>query len=180
MKMKRVQRKKTGENAKMLREGGGGEGNFPENQVMIWCTFIPVVFICQLSQGFIIIYSAELLWHIWRLPLNVQPITVVELCVQLWIHSLPRVAIHIKTSKDMRGRAHIKAWWCLTHLPAHLPIHPTNHWFILRFFSLPVRSFGFIKRGAEPSSGQIWTETENIPASTEAKKKDEAREEEER
>lgn len=32
--------------------------------------FIPVVFICHLSQGFIIISSAKLPGHIWRLPLT--------------------------------------------------------------------------------------------------------------
>lgn len=118
-------------NAKILKEGGGGEGNFPGMQVIIWCTFIPVVFICHLSQGFIIISAAKLLWHIWRLPLNAAANNAGS-ALRAAIHSLPQVAIHIKTSKDMRGRAHIKAWWCLAHPRAHPPtpsipstIHPS-------------------------------------------------------
>lgn len=61
---------------------------------------------------------------------TLQPITLLVLCAQLWIHSLPQVAIHIKTSKDMRGRAHIKAWRCLAHPPARPPTYPSIQPFI--------------------------------------------------
>lgn len=57
-----------GKNAKIPKDGRGGEGSFPEMQVLILLSLL--VFICHLSQGFIVISSAKLLWHIWRLPLN--------------------------------------------------------------------------------------------------------------
>lgn len=58
----------------------------------------------------------------------------------------------------------------MSRTPAHIPVHPSNHSSILWFSSLAMCSFGLIKQGAEPSSSQIWTETENIPVCTEATK----------
>lgn len=57
-----------GKNAKIPKDSRGREGSFPEMQVPILLCLL--FFICHLSQGFIVISSAKLLWHIWRLPLN--------------------------------------------------------------------------------------------------------------
>lgn len=64
----KVEGKKQRRRAKRWKRLCGG-GNFSEMQVMICSTFI--LFFCHLSHGFIIIISsAKLLRHIWRLPLN--------------------------------------------------------------------------------------------------------------
>lgn len=110
-------------------------------QVMIWCAFIPVVFICHLSQGFIIISSAKLLWHIWRLPLNAAANNAGG-AQRAAIHSPPQVAIHIKTSEDMRRKEHILKPDDVSH--AHAPTHPFNRFHpACGFCALPARSVRF-------------------------------------
>lgn len=95
-----------------MRGGGGsvcvwGGGSGDAGYDMMY--FYPCCFYLPPLAGLYYYTLCKAAGHIWRLPLTAAANNAVVLGAQLRIHSPPQVAIHIKTSKDMRGRAHIKA-----------------------------------------------------------------------
>lgn len=114
--------------------------------------FIIVFILFRTSQGALLLYPLQSCSGKYGgCPSTPQPIRH-----QYWIHCLPHVAIHIKTSEYMRRRVHIKPWWCRSNTHRHTHTLP---W-----------SLDFIKQGARLRSSQIWTGMKNIPVCTEDKK----------
>lgn len=89
--------------------------------------FIIVFILFRTSQGALLLYPLQSCSGKYGgCPSTPQPIRH-----QYWIHCLPHVAIHIKTSEYMRRRVHIKPWWCRSNTHRHTHTHWRGAWILL-------------------------------------------------
>lgn len=122
------------------KRGGGGRRITQRKTILKESGYDMMYFFCLLfyfpSLRFIIVSCAKLISCIYGLPVNPPLAIMTTACCQgrLGIHSHSRAVIHIKTSRDIRGRVLIEVPPCAT-LPPGLScspsisrLIPSSHW----------------------------------------------------